>query len=381
VFKDNVENSHRNVKSAYPDLVDVPPERRFVGFDGYKKAMDTLKKGDVVILTTPPAFRWVQFTYAIEKGLNVFMEKPITVDGPSSRRMFKLGEEASKKGLKVGVGLMCRHCKYRKELFERVKGGEIGDLVLLRAYRNAGPTASAFVRKKPEKESELLYQVKNFHSFLWLSGGAVSDFLIHNVDEACWMKDAWPVEAKASGGRHYRGDYVDQNFDTYSTEYTFADGSKFFLSGRLIAGCDNEFATYIHGAKGAAVVSHSGHAPAYAATYKGQKMTKENLIWAAPRSQPSPYELEWANLMDAIRSNRPYNEVERGVKASLVTVMGRMAAHTGRKITYEQMLNHEHELGGPDLDKLTLDGPSPLPADKDGKYPIPQPGKTVKREY
>src|SRR6267154_1623180 len=106
--------------------------------------MDSLQPGDVVILATPPAFRWVHFTYAIQKGLNVFMEKPIAVDGPSARRMLKLGEDSEKAKLKVGVGLMCRHCEVRRELFDRIKAGEIGDLVLLRAYRMAGPTASAF---------------------------------------------------------------------------------------------------------------------------------------------------------------------------------------------------------------------------------------------
>src|SRR5213595_507623 len=106
--------------------------------------MDCLKPGDIVILTTPPAFRWVHFTYAIQKNLNVFMEKPVTVDGPTSRRMFKLAEEASKKNLKVAVGLMCRHCAARGEQFDRIKSGAIGDLTLLRAYRMAGPTATAF---------------------------------------------------------------------------------------------------------------------------------------------------------------------------------------------------------------------------------------------
>ena len=117
----------------------MPEDRKFIGFDGYQKAMDCLKPGDVVILATPPAFRWVHFTYAIQKGLNVFMEKPVTVDGPTTRKMLALGEEAEEKNLKVGVGLMCRHCEVRGELFNRIKDGEIGDIVLLRAYRQNGP--------------------------------------------------------------------------------------------------------------------------------------------------------------------------------------------------------------------------------------------------
>src|SRR5207253_8316962 len=116
VFTDRLSFSHNNLNREFNRQMDVPAERRFVGFDGYRRAMDSLREGDVVILGTPPAFRWVQFTYAIEKRLNVFMEKPISVDGPSTRRMFTLGLEAARHNLKVGVGLMCRHCDARKEL-------------------------------------------------------------------------------------------------------------------------------------------------------------------------------------------------------------------------------------------------------------------------
>jgi predicted dehydrogenase len=229
VFKDRLADSFDVLKKSHGDKIDVTPERKFIGFDGYKKAMDCLKPGDVVILTTPPAFRWVHFTHAIEKGLNTFMEKPIAVDGPSARRMIALGEEAKKKSLKVGVGLMCRHCDARQELFSRIKDGQLGEILMLRAYRQTGPVGSAMTPPKPDGISELMYQISKFHGFLWASGGCFSDFLIHNIDECCWMKDAWPVQAKASGGRHYRGNFIDQNFDTYSVEYTFADGAKLLL--------------------------------------------------------------------------------------------------------------------------------------------------------
>ena len=50
------------------------------------------------------------------------------------------------------------------------------------------------------------------------------------------MKGAWPVEAQALGGRHYRGNSVDQNFDIYSVEYTYPDGTKLFFDGRNMPG-------------------------------------------------------------------------------------------------------------------------------------------------
>jgi predicted dehydrogenase len=381
VFKDRLEGSVEALKKDQGSKFDVTPDRQFIGFDAYKKAMDCLKPGDVVILATPPAFRWVHFTYAIQKGLHTFMEKPVTVDGPTTRRMIALGEEAKKKNLKVGVGLMCRHCEARQELFNRIQDGEIGDIILMRAYRQTGPVGSALTGPKPDNISELMYQIRRFHGFLWASGGCFSDFLIHNIDECCWMKNAWPVSAKASGARTFRGDYVDQNFDTYSVEYTFADGSKFFLEGRNIDGCDQEFASYAHGSKGSAVISSNSHTPSRARIYKGQKFTRSDIAWAYPQPEPNPYQVEWDHLIHAIRKDSLYNEVKRGAEASLVTSMGRMAAHTGQEITFDQMLNCKIEFA-PTVDKLAMDSPAPVKMDPKTKaYPYPQPGVVRDREY
>lgn len=381
VFQDNLTNSYRNIKDRFGDKVNVTDDRKFVGFDGYKAAMDCLKPGDVVILTTPVAFRNVMFAYAIERGLNVFMEKPITMDGPSSRKMLELGELSVKKNLKVGVGLMCRHCIVRGELHDRIQNGEIGDLVLLRAYRQAGPTGNAFVAKKPDGIPELMYQIKNFHGFLWASGGGFSDFLIHNIDEACWMKNGFPVEAKGAGGRHYRGEYVDQNFDNYSVEYTFDDGAKLYLEGRTMVGAHNEFATYAHGTKGSAIVSTSGHMPAKSRIFKGQKFVKDAIQWQGPAQEPSPYQLEWDHLINAIQKDLPYNEVKRGAMASLVTFMGRLACHTGQPITQQDALEHEHDLTEGLLDSFKPDSVPPVQAGPDGKYPTPLPGLIKNREF
>jgi predicted dehydrogenase len=378
VFERKLAGSHANLAKQFADKVDVPEQRRFLGFDGYKKAMDCLKPGDVAIFGTPPAFRWVHFAYAIEKGLHVFMEKPVTVDGPTTRKMLALAEQSEKKNLKVGVGLMVRHCRGRQELCERIRSGEIGDLVALRAYRMGG--GGGMTGPKPDNLSELLYQVQRFHSFLWASGGVYSDYYIHQIDECCWIKGAWPVKAQALGGRHFRGKNIDQNLDTYSVEYTYPDGTKLFYYGRQMPHCHSEFASYAHGAKGSAVISTSGHSPGKVRTYKGHNMTKEELIWAYPQPERSPYQLEWDDLVDAIRKDKPYNEAKRGAEASLVTSMGRMAAHTGQIITYDDILNCKHEFA-PTVDQLAADSAAPLAAGADGKYPAPQPGVNTGQEY
>jgi len=387
VFEDRLAASFNHLKNGFADKMDVPEDRKFCGFDAYKQAMDCLDPGDVAIFTSPLAFRWVHFTYAIQKGLNVFMEKPVTADGPTSRRMLELGDEATKKNLKVGVGLMSRHSRALQELHSRVQDGEIGDIVSMRAYRMTGPIGSAFSEKWPGQPSELLWQIRRFHSFLWASGGCFNDFYIHVVDHCCWMKNAWPIKAQALGGRHYRqsprgNPYVDQNFDSYSVEYTFEDGARLILDGRCVPGCANFYSSYAHGTKGSAVVSKHGDCGLPSSTYEGQNPDRSKMKWESqvPADQRNPYVNEWNDLVDAIRNDKPYNEVEHGVKASLASSLGRKAAHTGQEITFDQMLNSEQEYA-PGADKFTMDSPAPVQADSDGNYPAPMPGIKKNSEY
>jgi predicted dehydrogenase len=377
VFPRRLAASFDNLEKLFPKQLDVPQERRFIGFDAFRKAIDCLRPGDVVLLTTPCAFRGVHFAYAIERGINVFMEKPTTVDGPSTRKMLALAEASAKKNLKVGVGLMCRHCKARWELLDRIHAGQIGEIISMHTYRLVGPAGVS--GPKPPDMSELLYQIRGYLSFMWASGGLVHDFTSHNIDECCWMKGSWPVRAKGSGGRCVRTDSLDQNFDHYSVEYTFGDGTTLWMNARNVAGCYGEFASYAHGTKGSAVISTWMHTPAKCRIYKGHNFVKEELAWAFPPPEPNPYQVEWDHLIDAIRQDKPYNEAKRGAEASLVQVMGRMACHTGRVVTWDEALNCDHEFA-PGLDKLTMDSPAPLHTGADGKYPLPQPGM-IPREY
>ena len=382
VFSNRLQNSLNNLKNQFGDRVDVPEDRQFVGFDGYRKATDCLKPGDIVISATPPAFRWAHFDDAVKKGLHVFMEKPLTADGPTSRRMLAVAQLAKEKNLKVGVGLMSRHSRALQELHQRIQDGEIGDIISMRGYRMGGPIGSVFSERWPGQPSELLWQIQRFHSFLWASGGGFSDFNIHIIDHLCWMKNAWPVKAQAVGGRHFRGDYVDQNFDSYSVEYIFEDGSRMHMDGRCMNGAHSIYNSYVHGSKGSAIASNAGDCGLPSRTFSGQNPDRALQLWesqVAP-DQRNPYENEWNDLVDAIRGDEPFNEAENGIYASLVTSMGRKAAHTAREITLQAMLEDEHEYA-PGLDQWTMDSPPPLKSDEQGRYPIPQPGLLGEREF
>jgi len=374
LFAERVEIVARSLASQFPDRAAVPPDRTFVGFDAYRQALDVLPRGGIAVCATPPAFRAVHFARAIDRGVHVFMEKPVSVDGPSTRRMIDLAARADAAKLKVAVGLMCRHCDRRRELHDRLRSGAAGDVLLLHGCRNHPPVHPLDLFPGPGASSETLWQVQRFHNFLWASGGIFSDYAIHQIDEACWMKDAWPERAEAVGGRHVRGRIDDQNFDVYAVQYTFADGGSLFYECRLMANCAQRFALVGQGSKGAFTVSASGHAPARCALYRGGRRDAGALLWAAAQPEPNPYRREWEHFLAAIIADTPYNEARRGAEASLAAAMGRFAAHTGRPVTFTEMLACPDDLTA-GVDALTAAGPAPLRADADGRYPVPVPGR------
>jgi predicted dehydrogenase len=175
---------------------------------------------------------------------------------------------------------------------------------------------------------------------------------------------------------------VDQNFDHYSVEYTFDDGTKMYMDGRNELGCEEIYSSAVHGSKGMAIAANSGDYSPPSSIFTSQKPSRANLVWTSKSipGQDDPYDNEWNDLVEAIRNDKPYNEVPRGVAASVTTSMGRMAAHTGQEITYEEMLNHE-DVYAPGVENFTMDSPPPLRSGPDGKYPVPMPGLIGRHEF
>ena len=369
VFEHRLKGSLGRLNKQFADKVDVPLERQFVGFDAYKKAIDCLGPGDVVLLTTHAAFRPMMFEHAVNKGVNVFAEKSFATDGPNVRRWIKAAELSEKKNLKVGVGFMWRHSHGRQEVIQRIHDGAIGQVQSLRIYRVHGPVHCP---RRPEDTNELVFQLQHPNSFTWVSSGFFIDWHCHNVDVACWAKGAWPVSAQGMGGRCF--EQAGNQFDHYSVEYTFADGTKLYAFSRHMNGCWNTYSDYAHGSKGSAVIMSNLGQPK-PRIYKSQNMVKEDMTWEYGQSEPNAYNEEWQVLLDAIRQDKPHNEAKRAGEAEVAALMGRMATHTGQVVSWDQVLNSQHQFVE-DIDNITLDTPAPIHEGPDGLYPAPQPGIT-----
>ena len=371
-FEDRLASSLNGLKqnAKLASRIDVPPERRFLGLDGYKQAIDAVGQGGVVLLATPPAFRWVHFQYAVAKGVHVFMEKSFAVDAPGVRRVLDTAKVAKEKGLKVAVGFMWRHDPPREEVIRRIHDGAIGDLLTLRTYRMHA--AVGYAPKRPG-ESDLSHQIRNYNNFTWLNGSFFLDWLCHNLDVCCWAKNAWPVNAQGMGGRCTRTE-GDQLFDHYLVEYTFADGAKLFAQGRHVNQCHDIFSDFAHGTKGSAVIMES-LAAARPRLYSNQVMVRANETWRYSGPEPDCYQVEHDLLFDAIRNDKPYNEAERGAMGIMVGVLGRMAVESGQLLAWEDAMASTVELA-PGLDQMTLDSKPPVSPDAEGRYPLARPGET-----
>ena len=242
-----IAQSYKALKRQFEKQVDVAEERKFVGFDAYRKAIDLLRPGDVAMCTTRAYIRPTHVEYAVKKGINVFMEKPFAPDPAGLQQVLRAGDEAEKKGVKIAAGLQCRHSPARQALIEQIRAGAMGEITLIRANRLGG---AGWLPNQADTANDLMSQLQfgKIHLY-WIGSGHMVDNLIHQIDECCWIKDAWPVEAVGLGGRVPDSRDCGQNLDVYSIEFTFADGTKAFCGFRRINKTRSDFATYIHGTK------------------------------------------------------------------------------------------------------------------------------------
>ena len=308
LLPERLEQSHRALSDLLGKRIDVPKERRFQGFDAYRKAIDCLRPGDVAMLTTHAAFRAPHLEYAIEKGVNVFMEKDFATDPGGVQRMLQRGGGGKEEPQDcrrthgspfLGTPGPDRENPQRRDGRDSTHPGLSHD---------PGYCMGPF----PRGENELLWQLRPGHpyQFLWASGGIFIELMIHQIDECFWIKDSWPVAAHGVGGRFANSSDCSQNLDSYSIEYTFSDGTKAMVTGRYIPNCANDFVTYVHGTKCAAQFSGNIHAPT-SQIYKDQRIAAHNVSWKPAKETVNPWQAEWSVLLDAIRNDRPHNECRR----------------------------------------------------------------------
>ncbi|MFK5922429.1 MAG: Gfo/Idh/MocA family oxidoreductase [Verrucomicrobiota bacterium] len=352
-------------KSGKGKQVDVPASRQFSGFDAYKKVIDAC---DLVVIATPPGFRPYHFEAAVEAGKHIFMEKPVCVDAAGYNKVIKAAEIADQKKLKVVVGLQRHYQDSYLKALEKVRAGEIGELISGQCWWNSGGVWT--VERQPGW-SEMEYQMRNWYYFNWLCGDHICEQHIHNIDVLNWFfsdnseTGGNPISAQGMGGREVRvGPNTGEIFDHHYVEFRY-EGDKVGNSQcRHQKNCMNKVEEEIHGSEG---ILYTSSGKARIVDHKGKE------VWNyRNRKAKNPYQIEHDVLHQHIRDNKPINNAHYAAKSSFTTVLGRLATYSGKNVTWDEAVKSDFSI----MPKEFAFDAAPLPVpNKDGLYPTAKPGQ------
>ncbi len=346
LFREKAEASLKNLQATeYKDRVDVDSDKIFDGFDAYQKVLNS--DIDIILLATPPGFRPLQVEAAINAGKHVFCEKPVAVDPAGCRRVRAAGEVAKEKGLTLVSGLCWRYEDGMKEMMKRIHDGAIGDLQAIYSTRYLGPVG----RRTPRTPgmSDMEWQIKNWYFFTWLSADFFAEQFVHEIDKISWlMQNEYPTRVLATGGRETRIGKENGNiFDHFAATYYYENGLRYSATTRQQAGCSNEFQDFIVGTEGTADLMK-------------YKIEGKN-AWRKRKNVNQMYHNEHVAMYDSIRNGKALNNTEYMVNSSLMGIMARMSAYTGKEVTWEQALNSKLDLS-PKSYSFDAEAPSAEPA-------------------
>ncbi|MCB9892167.1 MAG: Gfo/Idh/MocA family oxidoreductase [Planctomycetes bacterium] len=341
LFSVQIERSHESLlKTDVAARIDVPAERRFLGFDAFEHVVDFC---DVVLLTSAPYFRPKHLAHAIEKGKHVFCEKPVATDAFGIRSIIETVEKARQKKLAIVSGLCYRYHKPKIDTMRRIHEGAIGDILALQATYHA---SGLWHRGDDPSWTPLEKQLRNWTYYTWLAGDIIAEQHIHSLDKIAWaMGNVYPIAATASGGRIQRTDPKYGNvYDHFSTVYEFPGGVKGFSSCRQWDGCTNDVSDFAIGTRGiAALQSH--------------RISGENK-WRFEGKGGNMYDDEHVALFESIRKGEPINNGEYMWKSTLMALLGRMSAYTGKRITWDEALASQERLGPKSMEDVDFE---PMP--------------------
>lgn len=340
VFEDRIDEAIANLTEWGYDVSGV---QKFVGFDAYKKVIDS--GVDVVILTTPPAFRPYQFQYAVANGVHAFLEKPVAVDAKGCRTVIAAAKQAQAKKLAVVTGTQRHHQRSYVEAFKRIQEGMIGEITGGNVYWNQG---MLWYREREKGWSDMEWAIRDWVNWKFLSGDHIVEQHVHNIDVFMWMTGAHPVKATGFGSRQRR--VTGDQYDNFSIDFEFDNGVHLHSMSRQIDGCSNNVSEYVRGTLG------------YWNSIDGAiRNNKGDIIWQfdgaaerAEHAQTDPYVLEHVDLINHIRRGEMLDQATDTALSTLAGVMGREAAYTGKTIVWDEIMASDMDYLPADMDALSL---------------------------
>ena len=354
IFPERFATCLEGLMKVQPEKVKVADDNKFVGFDAFQKVIDS--GVDVVLLATPPYFRPQHLEAAIKAGKHVFCEKPVAVDAPGVRRVLEIAKVAKEKNLSLVSGFCWRFHEPKRAVFGKINDGAIGEVM---SIYNTYYTGGAWSFPRQPNWGDMEFQLRNWMYYTWLAGDHIVEQAIHSIDMMSWaMGDVMPVSAVGVGGRQVRTEPLYGHiFDHFAITYDFPNGAKGFHFSRQQENCERSYLVETFGTKGKAMANCSR--PTH--KIEGRKS------WEYTGVQNDMYQTEHNELFASIRNSTPINNGEAMAKSTLLAIMGRMAAYTGKKITFEEAMNSVEKLGP---ESVNFDTPIP-------KCEVAKPGFTA----
>jgi predicted dehydrogenase len=348
VFEGPARNTLGILGKQAPGKVNVPENQIHIGLDAYLKVLES--DCDVVILTTPPGFRPMMLEAAIKAGKHVFCEKPVAVDAPGIRSVMQSAQDAASKKLCLVTGFCWRYNNARRALFEKIHNGAIGDVTgMFATYYTAPVKPMPPVAARPKDMADVAWQIQNWYNFSWLSADSLVEQAIHSIDKIAWaMKDIDPISAVATGGRQIPAE-GGNIYDHFHVAYEYPNNIRCHLGSRQQNNTHGENNDYITGNKGTALI------------VGGQCIIRGEENWRFDGEENDMYQAEHDHLFKSIREGAAVNDGAWMAHSSMLGIMGRMAAYTGQKITWEDALNSKDDLAPDTLKWGDAFEPSPMP--------------------
>ena len=339
VYEDRLETAFKAISEEAPDKVKVNEDQKFIGFDAYKKLLQT--DVDVIILATPPNFRPLHLEAVVAAGKHCFFEKPVAVDAPGIRRVIEAAKMAKEKKLGFMSGFCWRYDYPKRDTFKRVLNGDIGEVLSLYNTYNTG--ASWWRETKPSW-GKFKKELRNWVYYSWLSGDHIVEQAVHSLDMMSWAKgDVMPIKASGNGGRQSRIEPEYGNiFDHFSITYEYADVSRGIHQSRQQKETDGAYGIEMLGTKGRADINVWNHHE-----IKGAKPWKWESMHTN-KDKNNMYQTEHDELFASIRKGDPINDGIRSANSTMLAIWGRMVAYTGKDITWNDALNSSELLTPPD---------------------------------
>ena len=349
---DVFENKTRHVRDGllkdkkYADRVKVNDDHLFWGFDCHEKIAQC--EADLVLMCTAPAFRGRQMMAAIKAGKHIFTEKPVATDVAGCREVMEASRLAAEKKLAIVAGTQRRHEFGRIELMKRIHEGAIGELVGGQCYWHGGGIWYRGLDKNVKADmTELEWQCHNWYHFTWLSGDQICEQHIHNVDVMNWCFNGPPKKLTAVGGRVCR-DYSDKAREVCKHFNNSSETGWEKYNGDIL---DHIFAEFEY-PNGARCLSLSGHGPGPSRVSEklvGTKGTSDcagklmdhtgkNVSWEFKGQNVNGQLQEHVDLIQSIRAGKPLNEGQRVAESTLTAIGARIAATTGRTISWDWLM-------------------------------------------